>query len=223
MRGRYPENGPAYWICERATWGCETEEQRAQALEVVEFGLRPAPESEVAQALLTLRILTRGRDRYEADDREAEAIVWLCQLRPFPADIVIATLKDWPSRPDGQWWPTWHDVHKVIDAATAARRMLAEHIRSGACLPKPKPDAELPADDDAAAWRRRRELAEAAMARNARPRSPMQQPMTEAEFDAWASAEIARLREESAAGEYTLSPAARAAFDKDTPAAERAA
>jgi len=220
MRGRYPENAPAFWICESATWRCDSDEQQRQALDIVEFAMRPAPENDVARALFTLRILTRGRDRYEADDREAEAVVWLAQLRPFPADIVITTLKDWPNRPDGQWWPTWHDVHKVVDAATTRRRMLAEYIRSGACLPKPRADrVEMPAADDDAAWERRRAMAAAVLARNGRPPSPMTEPMTkpmtEAEFDDWARLEAARIRKESAQGKYVLSAAARATFSKE--------
>lgn len=214
MRGRYPENAPAFWICESATWRCDSDEQQRQALDIVEFAMRPAPENDVARALFTLRILTRGRDRYEADDREAEAVVWLAQLRTFPADIVITTLKDWPNRPGGQWWPTWHDVHKVVDAATTRRRMLAEYIRSDACLPKPRADrVEMPAADDAVAWERRRAMAAAVLARNAPPPSPMTKPMKEAEFDDWARQETARIRKESAAGKYTLSAAARATFD----------
>lgn len=80
-------------------------------------------------------------------------------------------------------------------------------------LALPTPD-DRPAESDEAAWERRRLLAEAVLARNAPPPNPMTKPMTEAEFNDWARQETARVREESAAGKYTLSAAARATFDK---------
>lgn len=80
-------------------------------------------------------------------------------------------------------------------------------------LALPSPD-DLPAEDDAAAWERRRQLAEAAKARFAPPASPVMKLMTEAEFDTWSRDEMARVRKESAEGKYTLSPAARATFTK---------
>lgn len=78
----------------------------------------------------------------------------------------------------------------------------------------PPPD-DRPVESDTAAWERRREMAAAVLARNAPPPSPMTKPMTEAEFDDWARQETARVRKESAEGEYKLSAAARATFTKE--------
>lgn len=124
-RTMFPSDGPAYSICEAASWRCSTEQQRNEALASVEFALRPAPEEDIGAALYTLRVMTRGRDRANEGDREAEAIIWLQHLRTFPADIVLTTLRNWPHRHDGQWWPTWHDVQKELEAMTSARRLLA--------------------------------------------------------------------------------------------------
>lgn len=136
-RMMFPANGPAYSITETASWKCTTEAQRNEALAAVEFALRPATEDDIGAALYTLRIMTRGRDQRTDADREAEAMIWLANLQRFPADIVLTTLRNWPTRPDGQWWPTWHDVQKELEAQTSARRLLATHIRSSACLAKP--------------------------------------------------------------------------------------
>jgi len=141
----FPSGGPVYSICEAASWKCSTEQQRNEALASVEFALRPAPEEDIGAALYTLRVMTRGRDRASEGDREAEAIIWLQHLRAYPADIVLTTLRNWPHRHDGQWWPTWHDVQKELEALTGARRLLADHIRSGRCLPKP---ADAQTDED---------------------------------------------------------------------------
>lgn len=139
-RMMFPANGPAYSITETANWKCNTASQRNEALAAVEFALRPASEDEIGAALYTLRIMTRGRDQRTDADREAEGMIWLSHLQQFPADIVLTTLKNWPKRPDGQWWPTWHDVQKELGAMTSSRRLLAAHIRSGECLPKPSED-----------------------------------------------------------------------------------
>lgn len=77
-------------------------------------------------------------------------------------------------------------------------------------LALPSPD-EIPADTDTAAWERRRQIAEQAKARFAPPASPMLKPMTEADLEVFAAAERERLRK----GNFTLSAAARATFDKD--------
>lgn len=133
----FPNDGPAYSVCETASWHCRDEGERSQALEAVEFALRPAPEDDLGAALYTLRIMTRGREAASEGDRQAEAIIWLQHLRKFPADIALTTLRNWPTRPNGMWWPTWHEVQRELEALTSSRRMLAQHIRSGACLPAP--------------------------------------------------------------------------------------
>lgn len=143
-RMMFPDNAPAYSISESASWKCTTESQRNEALAAVEFALRPAAEEESGAALYTLRIMTRGRDQRTEADREAEALIWQEHLRQFPADIVLTTLRNWTKRHDGQWWPTWHDVQKELDAMASSRRLLADHIRSSKCLPPPSPP-----DDDA--------------------------------------------------------------------------
>ena len=162
-RMMFPSNGPAYSITESAIWKCATASQRNEALAAVEFALRPAGEDEIGAALYTLRIMTRGRDQRTDADREAEAMIWMAHLQRFPADIVLTTLKNWPLRPDGQWWPTWHDVQKDLEAQTSARRLLAEHIRKGDCLPPPAKDFE--PDNSPEAIERRTRQAEAARER----------------------------------------------------------
>jgi hypothetical protein len=152
----FPEGQPMYSIPVAVSWTCQPEAVD-EARAAVEFSLRPAPEDVLAQALYRLRIVTRGRDR-AGDDREAEAMIWIEELRRFPADIVLETLRTWPERSDGMWWPTWHDVRETIARQTAARSMLLWHITSWSCLPKPVDDLPAP---DAASKARVRERAAA--------------------------------------------------------------
>lgn len=148
-RMMFPSDGPAYSVTETANWKCATESQRNEALAAVEFALRPAEPDAIGAALYTLRIMTRGRAQASEADREAEATIWLEHLRRFPADIVLTTLKNWPTRPNGQWWPVWHEVQKDLEAQTSARRLLAEHIRASHCLPAPvdHTDGKEPSDE----------------------------------------------------------------------------
>lgn len=156
----FPENAPMYSITEAASWTCDDADQQKRGLHAVTFSLSPAPEAKITQALFELRTLTRGRVNRDASEDEAEALIWTQNLRQYPADIVLHTLKNWPSRSDGQWWPTWHDVLKIVEAATHGRRLLADHIRSGACLPPPAKEFE--PDDSPEALARRKAQADAA-------------------------------------------------------------
>jgi len=90
--------------------------------------LRAAPEDEIAKAVYRLRIITRGREQRSDADREAEAVIWIEQLRCWPGDIVLDTLKGWPHRKDGQWWPTWHDVEAELRGKTSLRQAIVSHL-----------------------------------------------------------------------------------------------
>lgn len=213
-RMMFPANGPAYSITESASWKCTTESQRNEALAAVEFALRPASEEDIGAALYTLRIMTRGRDQRTDADREAEAFIWQEHLRRFPADIVLVTLKNWPLRPDGQWWPTWHDVQKDLEAQTSGRRLLADHIRKSECLPSPTEDFE--PDDSPEALARRKAQADAARERfGIKPTTGEtivdREAMSEA-LRAERDKEVAKAAAKLKGGSYELSDEAMAIF-----------
>lgn len=200
----FPENGPTYSITEVASWRCDDADQQKRGLDAVAFSLRPAPEAKITQALYELRTITRGRVNRDASEDEAEAIIWTQNLSRFPADIVLDTLKNWPARPDGQWWPTWHDVLKIVEAATIARRMLADHIATGACLPKPRTAdaAEPERDESPEAVERRRAHVEKVMARFTPPSDPV--AIVE-DYQEWETRTRVDMAKESRAGRYRLS------------------
>ena len=210
-RTMFPENAPMYSITEAASWKCDDADQQERGLAAVTFSLRPAPEARITQALFELRTLTRGRVNREASEDEAEALIWTQNLRQYPADIVLHTLKNWPSRGDGQWWPTWHDVLKVVEAATHGRRLLADHIRAGACLPAPTRTAEeLERDDSPEAVAHRKAVVERHMAKLKR----------EEEEERWKPREPGDIARQMRAENLKLSPEALSIFRKDM--AERA-
>lgn len=205
-------------MTETASWKCATESQRNEALTAVEFALRPAEADAIGAALYTLRIMTRGRPQVLEADREAEAMIWLEHLHRFPADIVLTTLRNWPTRPNGQWWPVWHEVQKDLEAQTSSRRVLAEHIRASKCLPAPvsaDPGAERTAEQQARIdaqverWRkaqgREHFKGETVVDRDAVPAAKLDL------LDRAVEEAGAKLK----AGDYRLSPEALATFNKD--------
>lgn len=163
---------------------------------------------DIGKALYTLRMMTRGRDQRSDADREAEALIWQEHLRLFPADIVLVTLKNWPLRPDGQWWPTWHDVQKELEAQTSGRRLLADHIRSGKCLPAPKAEEE-ERDDSPEAVARRQAFCE----RHMRKLTPKEEPVDHVQdFDAWNARRSEEVTSQNKAGRFVLSGEAMEMF-----------
>jgi hypothetical protein len=203
-RMMFPSDGPAYSVTETASWKCATEPQRNEALAAVEFALRPADPDAIGAALYTLRIMTRGRAQMAEADREAEAMIWLEHLRRFPADIVLTTLRNWPTRPNGQWWPVWHEVQKDLEAQTSARRLLAEHIRASKCLPAPTDHTEGKEPND-----EQRERSAA------RAKEWTQQKREEQQGERWKPREAEAIQAAMTVENLRLSPEALATFSKD--------
>jgi hypothetical protein len=137
----YPNNGPTYVVTEGVRWSCPSE-KLAEAARIVEGAFRAAPSDKISAALYRLRMLTMGRDQRSPEDQEAEYIIWIENLRCYPADIVLDTLSSWPSRDDGKWWPTWHEVEAELKKRQDRRMALANFIRRG--LLKGTPEVEPP-------------------------------------------------------------------------------
>lgn len=125
----FPEGRSMVRITTGLSWNCPSsalDECRTAAA----ASLRAAPEEEIAKAVYRLRIVTRGREQRSDADREAEAVIWIEQLRCWPGDIVLDVLKGWPHRQDGQWWPTWHDVEAELRAKTSLRQIIVSHLKN---------------------------------------------------------------------------------------------
>lgn len=137
IRTMFPTDGPTYRVVERVEWGCPAE-RLDEAKAVVEGSLRSAPEATLGAALYRLRMLTRGRDQRAELDMEAEALVWLQELRCWPADVALETIRSWPTK--NPWWPTWCEIQADMRKACEYRRALAAHLNAGA----PEPAAALP-------------------------------------------------------------------------------
>jgi hypothetical protein len=133
----FPNDGPTYSIVAAVKWNCEPADLD-KAVAVLEGGFRSAPENSIASALYKLRMLTRGREHRSSADQEAEAVIWIENLRCWPGDVVLDVLRTWPSRKGGEWWPTWHDVEEVLKARTDRRQALLNHVRKLA-IPTPVP------------------------------------------------------------------------------------
>jgi hypothetical protein len=141
----YPNNGPTYVVTEGVRWSCPSE-KLAEAARIVEGAFRAAPSDKISAALYRLRMLTMGRDQRSPEDQEAEYIIWIENLRCYPADIVLDTLGSWSSREDGKWWPTWHEVEAELKKRQDRRMALGMFVKTALerglpALPVPEPTA----------------------------------------------------------------------------------
>ena len=134
----FPEAGGFRQVITGLNWNCP-QHHVDECLEIVAASMRSAPEDKIAGALYRLRLLTRGREQRSEADREAEAVIWIENLRCWPGDIVLAVLKDWTRRSDGMWWPSWSDIEVELTTRTSKRAALETHLRgSPVALPKPE-------------------------------------------------------------------------------------
>lgn len=127
---RFPEGEPPYPVVERIGWTLPPE-NAPEARRLLSGSMRSAPESRLLDALYRLRKNTKARENdSSAEGKAAEAAVWVEQLRGYPADVVLETLREWPSRRNGMWWPTWHEIEKILRARSGFRQALANRLAS---------------------------------------------------------------------------------------------
>lgn len=124
----FPNNESFKKTMQVASWELPSS-ARDECRAAIAGSMRSASGEELGKALYRLRILTRGREQRSDEDREAEAVIWIEQLQCWPGDIVIEALRRWPSRKDGQWWPTWHEVEAELKIRTSLRQALMNHLQ----------------------------------------------------------------------------------------------
>jgi hypothetical protein len=130
-----------YQLVTGVRWDCP-QTKFDEVARVVAGAFRSAPEDKIAAALFRLRTLTRSREQRSDEMMEAEAVIWIEQLRCWPGDIVLDTLKTWPSRDNGQWWPTWHEVEAAIKYRADKRTALLNFVRTMGVKGTDKPQIE---------------------------------------------------------------------------------
>lgn len=130
-----PNDGPSYSVVSEVRWDCP-HEKLPDVVMVLEGAFRSAPEDKIASALFRLRMLTRAREQRSEEMMEAEAVIWIEQLRTYPGDVVLDVLKSWTTRKNGQWWPTWHEVQDELQRRCDRRQALLNFVRQLAERPE---------------------------------------------------------------------------------------
>jgi len=119
----YPDDTGAY--CCRALVSLRLkpgpEADPAGALAAIDRALAPAPAASIVSALTRLRLRTKARHE-TTDDLAAGFALYAGDLALYPADIVAETLEAWPRRAAGKWWPSWHELDRVLRAKVGFRR-----------------------------------------------------------------------------------------------------
>lgn len=131
-----PNDGPSYSVVDQVRWDCP-QERLPEVVKALEGAFKSAPEDRIASELFKLRVMTRAREQRTEEMQEAEAVIWIEQLRTYPGDIVLDVLKKWTRRPNGQWWPTWHEVQSELQKRSDRRQALLNFVRQLAERPEP--------------------------------------------------------------------------------------
>jgi hypothetical protein len=205
-RRMFPENGPTYVLVESVRWNCPAE-KLDEAAGVVEGAFRAAPAESIGAALYKLRIRTRGREPRSDADHEAEAMIWIEDLRRYPGDIVLEVLNTWHSRDNGMWWPTWHEVEAELKKRQDRRMALANFIRLGLKGSTPPADPPMPAG---AATTEERERACREYMERIRPGLKGEVAQTRAQVEEAAKKRLNELYHEGIDGKGTLALSAEA-------------
>lgn len=104
----------------------------AAAAALADVLLAPAPDHVMEGAIARLAVKCGRR---KEDDRSADfsLAVFIEDLREYPADLVVAALRYWPTC--SKWWPDWADLHGVLEELMVERRGVVEAARKAAGLP----------------------------------------------------------------------------------------
>lgn len=116
-------------------------------LRAAEQALTPPTEGMLRAWLAELSILLPMRAG-EAGEQDLRLRAYSDRLRPYPADIVRAALLDrvW------SFWPSWAELHPVLETCMATRRSAVAEVRAAALPPAAEvvPVRDEPAKDRAA-------------------------------------------------------------------------
>lgn len=124
---RYPTDGPMYSIIVGVQFGDMADVDCGKALAMVGLAMTPMPAKDIAAALAKLRALTKTRAE-AAIDMEIAVAAYADELRQYPADVVRETLTEWPRRTNGQWWPSWHELDRILTTKADYRRAMKTAI-----------------------------------------------------------------------------------------------
>lgn len=120
---RYPEEGGFERTAVDATAvAVRDAPDRAGALDMLCSAMTPADKPTLARELTRLAMLTKSRDR--GDDTELIVECYIEELRRYPADIAVSVLREWPRRKHGTWWPSWHELQRVLEWRVGPRRAM---------------------------------------------------------------------------------------------------
>lgn len=95
-----------------------------EALAMVEFACKPASKQVIQTELARLWVMTKKR----ADDSNTlVAAAYAEELAPYPADIVVSSLRRW-ARVE-KFWPAWSELYELLEERFERRRALREALQ----------------------------------------------------------------------------------------------
>jgi uncharacterized protein YbaA (DUF1428 family) len=115
-----------------------------EALARYERAARPAELSQLLKALAVLAAMTIRQDQAEHGVVVEATRAYAEALSRFPGDIALTVVQTWPSRENGRWWPTLHDLIAACQDANAERVAAQDALRSALRDSRPGDDGAGP-------------------------------------------------------------------------------
>lgn len=91
------------------------------SITLVRQSLSPMEPTETLTELTKVFVRTTARAQ-DHDDLKLRLVVYAEDLSEYPADVARYALREWPKL--STWWPTTHDLVKLMERWTERRRML---------------------------------------------------------------------------------------------------
>ncbi len=120
-------DGETEWNCPLVYRAAGTAADKAKAASVVRGTMTTLPPSTLARELTKLNALTKRR-KEDHVDTELLIAAYVEKLAPYPGEAVVYVLKKWPETEDGKWWPSWSELHEMLEYRVGERRLMLEAL-----------------------------------------------------------------------------------------------
>lgn len=117
----YTENGSDFK--ETIVFQDLSDQQKSGAKALLESYLRPLPEKTINQGIARLQVVCPEREKSDID-RKFRAKIYLDELGKYPADIVMAALKQ-----RYKWFPSLAELLEYCENKMAFRRLVEKGLR----------------------------------------------------------------------------------------------
>ena len=123
--------GETEWEVPLAYRATGTPVDKANATRVIENTMTTLPATVIVQELTKLNALTKRKPDDSQIDIDLLVAAYVEKLSPYPGEAVLWALRKWPEwRAAGKWWPSWAELHDMLEGRVAERQLMLEALRA---------------------------------------------------------------------------------------------